>query len=181
MQFVNNPCLEDKIDSVIAKMKARMRNIVLIGMPGSGKSTAAAGLAEKLGRELFDADSEIERREGSIPQIFADKGEEYFRRVESEVLSELCKGSSRIIATGGGCVTREENYPLIRQNATVVWLLRELSELSSEGRPLSQKTSPEKMYAVRRPLYERFADVAVSVGDTPEETVEAIIKEVLSR
>ena len=92
--------------------------------------------------------------------------------------AELCKGSGRIIATGGGCVTREENYPLIRQNATVVWLVRELSDLPTDGRPLSRSGSLEEMFKKRRALYERFADLTVQSRVTPEETVEAIIKEV---
>ena len=155
------------------------RNIVLIGMPGCGKSTVAAALGKALGREVCDSDALIEEMAGMpIPKIFATQGEDAFRKLETQAIAELGKRSGIIIATGGGCVTREENYSLLHQNSTIFWLKRELSALPTDGRPLSQTGKLEAMYEVRRPLYERFCDVAVDNNCQPEDTVNAI-KEVL--
>ena len=166
-------------DSVIAKihqkLSAQMQNIVLIGMPGCGKSTVAQALAKKLGRKAVDADEEIVRCAGkTVPEIFAEDGEEAFREWETKVLNELGKQSSLIIATGGGCVTRERNYPLLHQNATIFWLERDITLLPTEGRPLSQSTTLTEMYRKRRPLYEQFADCRIDNNGSPEETIAAI-------
>ena len=136
-----------------------MNNIYLIGMPGCGKSTAGRLLARAMGREFLDIDRLIVEREGkSIPDIFAEVGEAGFRAMETEVLSELGKQSGLVIATGGGCVTREENYPLLHQNGVLFWLQRDLSLLPTEGRPLSQQNKPETLYVQRKALYDAFAD-----------------------
>ena len=153
-----------------------MTNIVLIGMPGCGKSTVAALLARELGRTATDADEEIVRLAGkSIPEIFAEDGEEAFRAWETKALEALGKQSGRIIATGGGCVTREENYEALVQNGIIVWLKRDLSALPTDGRPLSQTTTMQDMYKERKPLYAHFAELIVRNDQTPEQTVLCII------
>ncbi len=167
-------------DSVIAaihhKLSAQMQNIVLIGMPGSGKSTIGALLAEKLGRQLVDADSEIVRLAGkSIPEIFAQDGEDVFRDWETQALAELGKQSGLVIATGGGCVTRERNYPLLHQNGSIFYLERDISLLPTDGRPLSQSNSLWDMYTVRRPMYEAFADHRIDNNGSTEKTMDAIL------
>jgi len=151
------------------------RNIVLVGMPGCGKSTVAAALGQALGREVCDSDALIEELAGCpIPEIFATQGEDAFRRLETEAIGQLGKRSGIILATGGGCVTRPENYPLLHQNGIIFWLQRELSALPTDGRPLSQAGRLEAMYAVRRPLYERFADAIIDNNGPLEDAVNAI-------
>ena len=157
--FTGKTISDDNIAAIHQKLKLQMENIVLIGMPGSGKSTVGAALADKLGRELVDADAEITKHAGiPIPQIFAQGGEVCFRQIESQVLAQLGKRSGLIIATGGGCVTRDENYASLHQNGTIFCLNRNLDQLPTDGRPLSQAGSLEEMYRIRKPLYDRFAD-----------------------
>ena len=158
-----------------ALLRRDMRNIVLIGMPGCGKSTVAAALGEALGRSVFDSDQRIVELAGMpIPEIFATQGEDAFRTLETQAIAELSKLSGIILATGGGCVTREENYPLLHQNATIFWLQRDISQLPTDGRPLSQAGKLQEMYARRAPLYTRFADVTVDNNGTLDDTLKAI-------
>ena len=164
------------IAEIHANLAAQMANIVLIGMPGCGKSTIGALLAEKLGRKLVDADDEIVRLAGkSIPAIFAEDGEAVFRDWETKALSQLGKQSALVIATGGGCVTQMRNYPLLHQNGTIFWLKRDISKLPTDGRPLSQASPLDAMFVKRAPMYAAFADHAVSNDGTAEETVAAIL------
>lgn len=167
-------------DSLIAdihrKLRAQMENIVLIGMAGCGKSTIGRQLARETGKKFVDADKEIEALAGkSIPEIFADDGEAAFRRLETEVLATLGKQSGLVIATGGGCVTRAENYPLLHQNGRILWIRRDPAKLPTAGRPLSQKTAPAVLYEQRKPLYRAFADAAVDNEGTLGETLTAIL------
>jgi len=174
--FTGTPC-EEKIDSVERAIADSLQNIALIGMPGCGKSTAAKALGEALGRPVFEADALIEEAAGKpIPAIFRDSGEAGFRKIETDVLAELGKRSGAVISTGGGCVTRAENYPLLHQNGIIVWLRRDLDKLAREGRPLSLGADLGAMYAVREPLYARFADHTVDNSGTPEQSVDAILE-----
>ena len=158
-----------------ALLRRDMRNIVLIGMPGCGKSTVAAALGEALGRSVHDSDQRIVELAGMpIPEIFATQGEDAFRTLEIEAIAQLSKQSGIILATGGGCVTREENHPLLHQNATIFWLQREISQLPTDGRPLSQAGKLQEMYARRAPLYARFADQIIDNNGTLEDTLKAI-------
>ena len=174
--FGNKPLPDSLIGSVYRKLSAQMQNIVLIGMPGCGKSTVGKALAEKLGRRFVDADAEIVKLAGkSIPEIFADDGEDVFRNYETQVLSELGKQSCLVIATGGGCVTKARNYRLLHQNSRIFWLKRDLDLLPTDGRPLSQSGTLTAMYEARRPMYEAFADTAVNNNAGLENTLAAII------
>ena len=160
---------------ILRRMEAQMHNLILVGMPGSGKTTVGSLLAVSLGRPFYDADGEIEKKLGcSIPAFFAQRGEAAFRAVETEVLAELGKRSGCVIATGGGCVTRGENYDLLHQNGEIIWLRRSLTELPVEGRPVSQSRSLPELYREREPAYRRFADFCVENEATPEATVEKI-------
>lgn len=162
---------------ILRRMEAQMHNLILVGMPGSGKTTVGSLLAASLGRPFYDADGEIEKKLGcSIPAFFAQRGEAAFRAVETEVLAELGKRSGCVIATGGGCVTRGENYDLLHQNGEIIWLRRSLTELPVEGRPVSQSRSLPELYREREPAYRRFADLCVENEAAPEAAVE-IIKE----
>lgn len=160
---------------ILCRMEAQMHNLILVGMPGSGKTTVGSLLAVSLGRPFYDADGEIEKKLGcSIPAFFAQRGEAAFRAVETEVLAELGKRSGCVIATGGGCVTRGENYDLLHQNGEIIWLRRSLTELPVEGRPVSQSRSLPELYREREPAYRRFADFCVENEAAPEAAVEKI-------
>lgn len=156
-------------DTLILKLTKEQENIVLIGMPGSGKSTVGRLVAEATGKEFIDTDEEIERREGrTIPEIFKSEGEEGFRRMEKALLAEIGQRSGQVIATGGGCVTIEENYRNLHQNGRIVWLQRRLEDLETTGRPISESRPLEEIYEERRAQYEEFADFAID-GDKGEE------------
>ena len=174
--FTGRKISDEVIEKIYRRLSHQMKNIVLIGMPGCGKSTIGTLLAEKLGRTLADADEKIIALAGkSIPEIFAQEGESVFRNWETQALTELGKQSGLVIATGGGCVTQKRNYPLLHQNGYLVWLERDWSKLPTDGRPLSQANDLGKMYAARKPLYEAFADIRVENAGTPEETVQHIL------
>lgn len=174
--FTGGKISDEVIEKIYRELSHQMKNIVLIGMPGCGKSTIGTLLAEKLGRTLADADEKIISLAGkSIPDIFAQDGEPTFRDWETKALTELGKQSGLVIATGGGCVTQKRNYPLLHQNGYLVWLERDCSVLPTDGRPLSQANGLGKMYAVRKPLYEAFADIRVENAGTPAETVQKIL------
>lgn len=173
--FTGGKISDEVIEKIYRELSHQMKNIVLIGMPGCGKSTIGTLLAEKLGRTLADADEKIISLAGkSIPDIFAQDGEPTFRDWETKALTELGKQSGLVIATGGGCVTQKRNYPLLHQNGYLVWLERDCSVLPTDGRPLSQANDLGKMYAARKPLYEAFADIRVENTGTPEETAQKI-------
>ena len=152
---------DEKMNAVWKQIGVSMENVVLIGMPGCGKSTVGKFLARELGKKPVDADAEIVKRIGDIPAYFASHGEAAFRQVETEVLRELGKQSGLVIATGGGCVTRAENYPALHQNGRIVWIRRHLESLPTDGRPVSQRDGVAAIYEARKDLYARFADVTV--------------------
>ena len=176
-EWFTNQLIDNAIIGRIYKeLSKQMENIVLIGMPGSGKSTVGKILAHLLNRTFHDTDTEIEKQTGmSIPEIFSKKGEQEFRRIETEVLASLCKKSGTVIATGGGCVTRPENYPILRQNSRIIWLQRNLYTLATDGRPLSQSHTVFDLYEARKDLYLKFSDYSIHNDDDPEITVSKII------
>lgn len=175
--FTGTPIDDSVIAAIHAKLSAQMQNIVLIGMPGCGKSTIAARLAAKLGRTAVDADAEIVRLAGKpIPDIFAQDGEDAFRRWETQALESLGKQSGLVIATGGGCVTRKRNFPLLHQNGTLFWLQRNLDRLPTDGRPLSQANAVAQLYAARRLLYEQFSDHIIDNNGSCDDTIAAILQ-----
>lgn len=175
--FTGNKLPDSRIGVIHRMLKTQMENIVLIGMPGCGKSSIGSLLARKTGRLLVDADKEIIKTAGkTIPEIFAEAGEAGFRALEMQVLAELGKRSGLIIATGGGCVTQDRNYPLLHQNGTIFRLDRAIEALPTKGRPLSQKGKLEEMYRIRKPMYDRFADHTIDNNGDPEAAADAIIK-----
>ena len=166
---------DGKIAKIHGLLRAQMENIVLIGMPGCGKTTVGQALVTMQGKRFVDADAVLEERVGrKITDIIPTDGEEAFRQMETDTLAELGKQSGLVIATGGGCVTREWNYPLLHQNGTILWLTRELDKLPTHGRPLSQTGKLQQMYAVREPMYRRFADAVISNDAAVEQTIAQI-------
>ena len=175
--FLGRALPDERIEEIRRSLSLSMENIVLIGMPGCGKSSVAAALANRLERPLCDADEEIEKLAGcSIPELFREQGEAAFRALETEVLARAGMQSGTVISTGGGCVTREENYAHLHQNGRILWLRRDIALLPKEGRPISQASDLEELYARRRPLYERFADEVIDNDASLEETVERILE-----
>ena len=164
--------IDDKIiPEITEKIEKSQENIVLVGMPGCGKSTLAKLISERLGREVMDTDSEIVKMAGrSIPEIFAEDGEEYFRDLESVAAQSAGKLVGAVIATGGGIVKREKNYRELHRNGRIVFLHRDIKMLDTDGRPLSQRDGVEKLYKERLGLYRRFADVEIEVSNNVEET-----------
>ena len=178
--FLDAKIADTEVTRITNKIAKQMQSIVLIGMPGCGKSTLGRLLAKEQGRGFVDLDEEIVKRANcSIPQIFADKGEEEFRTLESAVVADICRESGLVIATGGGVVTRERNLPLLSQNARVVFLDIPPAGLSVEGRPLSQKKTPEVLYAERLPLYRKAADITVAITRDVEENMKKLREAVL--
>lgn len=152
-----------------------MLNVILVGMPGSGKTTMGTELGKRLGRKFLDADVVIRQKHGPSSEIILTQGEEAFRKIETQSLAEICCQSGLVFATGGGCVTRPENYELLHQNGIIVWIQRDLDKLPTNGRPLSQKHGVEDLYAKRKPMYAQFADVIVDNNGSIDETVNQIL------
>ncbi len=159
-----------------------MRNVILIGMMGSGKTTCGRLLARELGRRFADTDKMIEAREAtSIADIFARQGEAYFRDAETLVTVGLSFQENLVIATGGGLPLRSENMAALRENGVVVFLDRPTTEIfravSMEGRPLGQGGEANflETYAQREGQYRAAADLTVTCFSSPEETVNEIL------
>ena len=174
--FLDRALPDDLVRTIHRKLRDKMENIALVGMAGCGKSSIARLLAKETGKKFVDTDTEIELLAGkTIPEIFAAEGEEAFRQLETQVLENLGKQSGLVIATGGGCVTRERNYPLLHQNSRILWLKRCPAKLPTTGRPLSQKVSPATLYEQRRAAYKAFSDAAISNDGTRGETLTEIL------
>ena len=173
--FLKKDICDTKIDIIEKNLEKKALNIIFIGMPGCGKTTTGKILSEMLGKEFVDCDEEIVKYKNmTIPEIFEKEGEEAFRKAEHEVICEISKKTGCIIATGGGCVTREENYPYLKQNGIIFWIKRDIEKLPTNDRPLSQKNNLSKMYEERKPLYEKFCDYIVENKEEQFETAEKI-------
>ena len=177
--FTGGTVSDGKLDAVCREMTAQVTNIILIGMPGSGKSTVGRAVAKALGRTFYDADAVIEERAGrSIPEIFAEEGEAAFRALEHQVLSDLGRRNGVVIATGGGAVCFERNLPPLWENGRVYCLRRPVDTLPTAGRPLS--TSRQRLVEMEReraPFYRRAAQVMVDNSGPLKRTVAAILED----
>ncbi len=168
---------DGKIASITKEISNDTSNIILVGMPGCGKTTIGTMLAEKLNRKLIDTDQMIVNSEGeNIPSIFEKYGEDYFRACECRAIADAGKMSGAIISTGGGCVTRAENLEPLVQNGKIFFIKRDLSMLDTDGRPLSKANKLVEMYRKRLPLYRKFCDFEVENNAKIEDCVEEIIK-----
>lgn len=158
------------------KIEAQTKNIIIIGMPGCGKSTVGKLIAKILDRPFFDADDVFTETYNVTPaEVIVERGEEQFRLMEHEVTKTLGKMSGAVIACGGGVVTREFNYDPLHQNGNIIFLERALQNLSKKRRPLSQTNSVEALYSSRIDAYRRFADITVASTEIPAKTAELII------
>lgn len=176
--FMESQIAESENERIIGEISRREENIILIGMPGCGKTTVGKILADKLGKGFIDTDDEISRLGKTPAEIITESGEAAFRRVESGVVYEAGSKCSFVIATGGGVVTVPENYNALAQNGRIVFINRDISSLEREGRPLSSGDGAlERLYSARLPLYRAFADVEADGNPTAEVVAENIIKE----
>lgn len=179
--FLNTNIDDRKNDEIYETLSRQMKNIVLVGMPGCGKSTVGKALAKRLSRPFFDADQEIVKRAGkSIPEIFQTEGEAGFRKIETEVLFDLCRQSGAVIATGGGAVTVPKNHGILRQNSLVVFINRDIAVLPTNGRPLSEQNDLHEMFRQRLPLYRAVCDYEVD-GNSEIQTVTDRVAEVYAK
>ena len=171
--------IDDDVCEKIEKiLRLQMSNIVLIGMAGCGKSTIGKILSQKLGKEFADTDEMIEKaEERSIPEIIEKMGEDFFRCCENLAVNIVGKEKSQIIATGGGIITRPENYMPLNQNGIIVFINRDGDKLPTRGRPLSQMYGVKALYEKRMPLYKQFAHIEVDGNGTLDQVADQIIKE----
>ncbi len=176
-KFLGHPLEDDVIARTLADITAQCANIVLIGMPGSGKTTVGGLLASETGRELVDTDERIVARTGkTIPEIFAEVGEPGFRTIEREVVAEVSRERGLVIACGGGAVLAPENRAALRRNGRVYCLRRPLERLATDGRPLSGDLERMRaMEAVRRPIYADASDCTVDNCADPADAAREIL------
>lgn len=159
----------EEIENVIDEVRSETLNAILIGMPGAGKTLLGGEIADRMGRRFVDIDDMIVEHEGmSIPEIFAQKGENYFRRVETEMLEQACVQTGLVIATGGGIVKKKINYNIIKQNGIVIWIKRDLDKLETDGRPLSQTMPLEQIYEERKDAYSYWSDFFINNNEERE-------------
>jgi shikimate dehydrogenase len=176
-RFLDTEIEKSRADGVYRSVIATKENVVLTGMPGSGKSTVGK-LLKIDGYDFFDIDDEIEKRCGcSIKELIESKGEGYFRDLESEVIRDVSAESGRIISTGGGAILREENVRALKRNGRIFFIDAPHSRLSAtSSRPLSDTEDKlKRLYDERIDIYRSTSDVTVSDMQTPEEESQYIL------
>lgn len=173
--------IEKITDEIYGEIIREKQNIVLIGMPGSGKSTIGKALAERLGRCFIDTDDIITEKYGVISDIFAEKGEEYFRDAETQAVKETAKKSRIVIATGGGAILRKENVTALKQNSVIFFLNRPLEDITpTSDRPLSSDAeSLRKRFEERYPVYKKTGDFEIIIDGNIEKAVNKIMECIL--
>ena len=180
--FIDTEISDEKILEVYKIMLRKTENIVLVGMPASGKTTIGKRIAEKLGMDFVDCDDEIVKKTGkSIPGIFAEFGETGFRDVEAETVKEVSARKNTVIATGGGAILRETNTDMLRENGRIYFVDRNLESLipTSDRPTASSREAIEKRYRERYGIYVSCCDVHVKATDIVEENTEKIIEDFL--
>ena len=175
--FLDQDISEEAVEKAYQEVRKDCLNLILVGMPGSGKTTQGKLAAQALGRTFVDLDAEIVKRHGPIPDLFAHQGEKGFREIESAIVKEYGKQSGLVIATGGGAILQEDNVRALCQNGVIGWIQRPVDQLPTEGRPLSSGLDAlRQMEAARTPLYRACADFAVISQDAKEETTAKILE-----
>ncbi|MBO4896975.1 MAG: shikimate dehydrogenase [Clostridia bacterium] len=178
-KFTGKRYTESLTDKIYEKILKDKQNIVLCGMPASGKTTVGKKIAEKLGREFIDLDKEIVKNSGrEITDIFAKDGEKYFRDLETEAAAENSQKTGAVISTGGGCVLREKNVMLLKQNGMLFFLDRPLCDLlPTDDRPLANSADKIiNLYKERYHIYEKAANTKIEVSGGIDETVSEVIE-----
>ena len=178
--FFNKTTPREKIDEIFRQILWEQSNLVIVGMPSSGKTVIGQYIAASAKKRFVDVDAEIVRKAGmSIPEIFDKKGEDFFRDLEQSVIAELSNGRGLLIATGGGSVIRKENRDALAQNGFVVFLQRDTDLLETAGRPLSKdKETIKRLFIERLPYYKEVADFEVENNGDIESCKQKIISAV---
>ena len=168
-----------EIEQILRDMRCEKENIILIGMPGVGKTTVGKALGEEMGRTCVDVDHELEKEIGDISTYITEQGEPAFREKEAEMIAKLGTQTGLIISTGGGCVTVPKNYAHLRQNGRIYQLTQPVENLSTSGRVLSSGGIERlrELEATRTPMYESFAQCIVEHNRNAPETVSAILED----
>ena len=180
--FLHRTYDESILSDLYKQFRQDQENIILIGMPGSGKSTIGKALANLTGRPLVDIDSRITEEVGSISDYILTHGEPAFRIIESKIIADVGKQTGLIISTGGGAVTMPENFAPLRQNGQIYEIYRPLEELDTTGRVFSSGGIErlQQLYTVRAPLYARFRQAQVLNTGTPESVAQRILTDLHS-
>lgn len=168
-----------EIEQILRDMRREKENIILIGMPGVGKTTVGKALGEEMGRTCVDMDHELEKEIGDISTYITEQGEPAFREKEAEVIAKFGTQTGLIISTGGGCVTVPKNFAHLRQNGRIYQLTQPVENLSTSGRVLSSGGIERlrELEATRTPMYESFAQCIVEHNRNAPETVSAILED----
>ena len=177
--FFDDESMMSKTEGIFRELEAKKQNIVLVGMPGSGKTTVGTKIAQLLGREVIDSDDEIVKGVNmTIPEYFEKYGEGEFRNRESEAIERLAQKNGAVIATGGGAVLRDENVKMLKRNGVIVFLDRSIENiLPTEDRPLSRdREALQKRYNERYPIYCAAADIHIDADGSIDEVAQRVIK-----
>lgn len=168
-----------EIEQILRDMRREKENIILIGMPGVGKTTVGKALGEEMGRTCVDVDHELEKEIGDISTYITEQGEPAFREKEAEMIAKLGTQTGLVISTGGGCVTVPKNYAHLRQNGRIYQLTQPIENLSTSGRVLSSGGIERlrELEEIRTPMYESFAQSIVEHHRNAPETVAAILED----
>lgn len=177
--FQNESFGTKEIEQILRNMRREKENIILIGMPGVGKTTVGKAIGEAMGRPWIDADQELEKEIGDISTYITEQGEPAFREKEMEVIAKLGTQTGLVISTGGGCVTIPQNYAHLRQNGRIYQLTQPIENLSTSGRVLSSGGLERlrELEEIRTPMYESFAQCIVEHNRNAPETVATILED----